>query len=324
MVTYTPSVATSPEALAARAAGDELDVLYILGPGSPETWMQRALGNETDQIRVTESPALSVALEQLRKQAFDVIVIDRGASDRNAGEVLMAIRANTYEQQPVVVLSERADRDDAADFLMAGATAFLSLRVTTPREFVWQLQAAAAHGRWQREHQQLRAWQQRQIEQEQHEILGLLEEQSTVFGIAARLDDEAQASAGTALRHLPELAVSCRDLLQAYVVMGRGHLGREVERFAVELHNSQTPLARVLQAFTQAIQALVRDRGARSSRHVYNRGNLLLFDLLLRWSDLPPRKETHEPVRHHSDLQRTRQPAPPLPRINGCLKAARD
>ena len=76
----------------------------------------------------------------------------------------------------------------------------------------------------------------------------------------------------------------------------------EVQRLAERLHGESCSLAQTLHLFTLASQSLVRDRGARSSRHIFNRGNLLLLDLLLHWADPTPRKETHEHHDCHSDL----------------------
>ena len=113
--------------------------------------------------------------------------VDRDASDRPAAELMLAIQASTHEHQAVLVLADGDDRLEATDYLLAGATGYLSLRQTTTQELVWQLHAAAQRACLHVENFRLRAWQQRYREQEQREVLSLLEEQSAIFGVAARL-----------------------------------------------------------------------------------------------------------------------------------------
>jgi len=296
MVTFTPDHCppSSPRDEFDRAECPELQVLYILGPTSPQTWLPRALAEtEFSRIRVVESPSLSLSLERLRETSFDIVLLDQDATPRPAHEVIPAIRCSAHDFQAILVLGESDDLPRAADYLAAGATGYLSLRLTTASELVWQMVLAAERSQLLAENEQLRAWQRRHEEHQQEEILSLLEEQTSVFAISARLREHRVDPPLTASPAVVDsLVTACRELLQAYVVMGRGHLAAEVRQLAQQLHASHIPLAELLHRFAQAMQGLIKVRGARSSRHIYDRGNLLLLDLLLQWADPLTQKDT--------------------------------
>ncbi len=242
---------------------------------------------------MTETPSLLVGLERLREQAYDVVVIDRDASDRPATDLLLAIHASTHQQQAVLILADGGDRLEATDYLMAGANAYLSLHQTTTQELVWQMHSAVLFSRQQVENIRLRARQQRYGEQEQREVLSLLEEQATIFRLASRPGHEPDRSSAHVTE---ELTQDFQELLQAYIVMGRGNIGTEVTRLADRIRDASCSIAEILNRFTIALESLVRDRGTRSARHVFNRGNLLLLDLMLTITDRVPLRKTHE---HH-------------------------
>jgi DNA-binding NarL/FixJ family response regulator len=296
---YGPRVGASPA---------PLDVLYLLGPASPRGWFARALSNQPTPIEVRDCPSLAVGLEQLRAAPYDVVVLDRDVSDRPPAETMLAIQTSTHELQAVVVLSDDHQRHDAAEFLSGGAAAYLPLRTTTPAELAWQLQAAAERTVLRRENQQLRAWQQRHAEREHEAILELLKEQAAVFQAAARGDTSTHHTALGPPQLADRLREQCRELLQAYIIMGRGHLAGEVRRFTDRLHTEQIPLTEILETLNEAITRQAADRGSRSFRHIFNRGNLLILDVIVQWNArLPnaplPIGDTYEAVNHRSDLQ---------------------
>jgi hypothetical protein len=262
------------------------------------------LADEPDTIDVQDCASLATGLEHLRAAPLDVVVIDRDISPRSPSEILLAIQTSTHEQQAVIVLSDDGQRQDAAEFLRAGAAAYLPLHSTTPAELAWQMHAAAERAALRRENQQLRAWQQRHSEQEQQEILCLLEEQAALLQqLATPLRSAASSPISQPTGDPPtRLKQLSHELLQAYVIMGRGHLAGEVRRFADRLHREGTPLATALQAFNEAIASQAADRGSRSLRHIYNRGNLLILDILLHWATRAVARESHEAIHHHSDL----------------------
>jgi CheY-like chemotaxis protein len=232
-----------------------------------------------DQIEITETPSFTAGLERLREQDYDVVLLDQDTSRRPAAELIAAIQAGTRPDQAVVVLADGDDRLLAADFLLAGANAYLSLRSTTTRELVCQLQRAARLSQLQAENRRLHSWQQRSGERDQEEVLDCLQEEERLIA------QFATSSGITEFERPPTGRQNCGELLQAYVVMGRGGLDDEVRRLVVGWRAQDRPLAALLADFNAAHHALVQDRGGRSARHVLHRGNLLLLELLLSWTE---------------------------------------
>jgi hypothetical protein len=145
------------------------------------------------------------------------------------------------------------------------------------------------------------------LQQEHHEAERLLDQQRAlivdleVLGEnSSSCDDEAPqpVQAGMALRglvpsaaapsplELPEpLMNHYRDLLRAYVIMGAGNLGEEMTKLARLLANSGISAQRTMQLHVQVLEELVRGLGNRSARHVMNRADLLVLEVMGHLAD---------------------------------------
>ena len=85
---------------------------------------------------------------------------------------------------------------------------------------------------------------------------------------------------------LPETLVHhYRQLLQTYVVMGSGNLAGETQRL-VELFVSRgVTAADTLHLHVRVLEEMVRGLGNRSSRHVMQRADVLVLELLVGLAD---------------------------------------
>jgi hypothetical protein len=280
---------------AIKDSHEPLQVLYILGPLSPRDWFERALDDgAAGDIQVTVTPSLSLGLEQLRERSYEVVVVDRDASDLAATDLLAAIHAGTHEHQAVLILAEGESRVDATDYLLSGANGYLCLRQTTTRELVWQLHAAAEQSRTQRQYQRLQARQSHADQIQKQEVLSLLEQQISRFTWATRREDTPRLAADRLTTSPSDGRQSGRELLQAYLVMGQGQMADEVQRLAARIQSRGESLPAALLALAEAMHELVQDRGTRSARHVIDRGNLLMFDLVIAWASRLPARTAHE------------------------------
>lgn len=259
-----------------------LSLLYLSGVESPPDWLSRALRNSVDiEFRVCEVLSLAAMLEQFREAPYDVALVDEVATDRSPRELMDAVRSGAHHHQAVVVLTDSSDRRRAVDFLAAGAAAYLSARQTTPAELVWQLSRAAEQHRLASEAERLRGWCEGREAQECQAIHKLLEDETA---LVAALVHDGPASAVVDAAITQRLGQACGDLLQAYLLLGRDEMQSDVRHFAIRLRQTQLPLAHLLSDYLQAVQALVAQRGARSARHVLDRGHLLLLEILLSWT----------------------------------------
>jgi DNA-binding NarL/FixJ family response regulator len=275
-----------------------LHVLHIRSGGGPPDWLATALGGEsTCRVRVTEVNQLAAGLQRLRSLAFDAVLVDRQVDVAEPHWMVEAIRAGSHPQLPVLVLGEEPDSEQATRCLEAGADAYLAVRRTTARELMWHLARAAERRRLIDENQRLQRRDQRQRDREREEALRLLTEQSELIERCAPAIGAAGGVGADWLRQ------ELRDLLRTYVLMGSGHLTDELERLAARLQQAATPPTVVLRTYLQVLQDLLVDLGSRSSRHVVNRGHVLLLHILL----ITTTGSNHEGVCHRPDLQRSRE-----------------
>ena len=276
-------------------------VLYMRGPRSPRTWLERALREAEDAAtEIVTTGTTTDAMEQLRRAACDVVIIDHDFDHGELLELILTIRAATHEGLPILIFGKGVDRNDADTCLGAGATSYLSLEHTTTRELKRQIALAAQQGHQYVELQQLRSWKKQHHEREQREILQVLNEQAKIFAAA----DSTSLSTFDALEsesNLDDLIDDCLELLQATIVMGRGPMKHEVLGF-VSAHHNHVGLPSLLRSFSLATKRLVRDRGKRSARHICDRANLLLFEVLIHWPRMTSQQDPHGNLHHHPDL----------------------
>jgi DNA-binding NarL/FixJ family response regulator len=276
----------------------ELQVLYIRGRVGPAGWLASALAGESAcRVEVTEVDQCAAGLERLRSEAFDAVVVDRQVDVAEPRSLIDAIRAGSHPHQPVLVLGEDFDSEQAACCLEAGADAYLAVRWTTARELLWHLSRAAERRRLIDENQRLQRREKRQRDREREEAFKLLAEQSELVQRGTAPLETAGETGGDWLQQ--ELG----DLLHTYVLMGSGHLTDELVRLALRLEQAAVPASVVLRTYLQVLQNLLVDLGSRSSRHVLNRGHVLLLQILL----VTTPGSNHEGFRYRPDLQRGRE-----------------
>ena len=254
-----------------------LSVLYVPGPRSPSNWLAKALETEPEcQVQLVEVASFAVALERMREETFNVVLIDYDADDRERFELVDAVRAGSHAFQPVIILGEAPDSQIATECYELGADAYIAVQITTPRELIWRIARATQRERISTENDQLRRRQQRQKTLERDETLKLISEQESIFACHSVSSDDQN-------HPKPEwLEAELRELLQAYVVMGSGNMLKELDRFTRRVQEHGLPRSVVTRAFSAVMRAVIEELGTRSSRHVYNRGNLLLLDLMFR------------------------------------------
>ncbi|MDG2382690.1 MAG: hypothetical protein P8N76_13555 [Pirellulaceae bacterium] len=267
-----------------------LQVLYVPGPQSPRNWLNEALATEQIcDVILTETPSLTLALEKLREETFDAVLLDTDADSRDCQSLIDAIRAGSHDHQAVILLGEETDSTVATHCYESGADGFVAVQTSIPRELIWQIARAAEHGRLRAENWHLRQRQQRQKTIESDEILKLTTELESIIRLAAPLTESAPLTEPNDASTADDqwLEDELRELIQAYVIMGSGNLSQEMARFLDQIHQSRLTRHSVITKYPTVLRSVLEDLGSRSSRHVYNRGNLLLLDLMLKLP-MPP------------------------------------
>lgn len=86
--------------------------------------------------------------------------------------------------------------------------------------------------------------------------------------------------------YLPDQLIGhYRELLRAYIIMGSGNLGRELTRLAEILVSAGISSQQAMEMHLHVLEELVRGLGARSTRHVMTRADLLILELMMHMTE---------------------------------------
>jgi hypothetical protein len=100
---------------------------------------------------------------------------------------------------------------------------------------------------------------------------------------------------------LPErLVAHYREMLRAYVVMGAGNLAEEMATLATMLTEADVSAQRTMQLHVHVLEELISSLGNRSARHVMNRADLLVLEIMAHLADGYRR-------RYHGEQSQSRQ-----------------
>jgi hypothetical protein len=87
-------------------------------------------------------------------------------------------------------------------------------------------------------------------------------------------------------RDLPDrLVTHYRELLRTHVVMGAGNLADELSSLATLLADANITAQRAMQLHVHVLEELVGSLGNRSARHVMNRADLLVLEVMAHLAD---------------------------------------
>jgi hypothetical protein len=112
------------------------------------------------------------------------------------------------------------------------------------------------------------------------------------FGLRISRPDNPHPAAGdpqatpTTPCDLPNRLVShYREMLRAYVVMGAGNLAEEMAALAGLLADAGVSAQRAMQLHVHVLEELIASLGNRSARHVMNRADLLVLEVMAHLAD---------------------------------------
>jgi response regulator RpfG family c-di-GMP phosphodiesterase len=263
-----------------------VDALLITGSSRLGRSLADALANDSaTEVRLREAVGLTAGLACLRERAYDIVLVAHDSVELDAPAVLDAIHTASSDTQPIIVLGMAADQEVAALCYEAGADAYLCLRTTATRTLLWQIARARERRQLLRENEQLRIAQRQREAWEEDEAVRLLEQQRLLASTHA-----AELSSGAATQAFGEaipwaLRGDYIELLRAYVVMGSGHLGPTLEDWAERLAAYQPAAGTLLSMHLRAVTIVLEGLGGRGGRHIQNRADLLLVELLMRIAD---------------------------------------
>jgi DNA-binding NarL/FixJ family response regulator len=267
-----------------------VDALLITGSSRLGQSLAQAIANDSaTEVRLREAVGLPAGLARLRERVYDIVLVAHDSVELDAPAVLDAIHTASSDTQPIIVLGMAADQEIAALCYEAGADAYLCLRTTATRTLLWQIARARERRLLLRENEQLRIARRQRDAWEEDEAVRLFEQQRLLASKHGMESPSAAsvASEGEAIPSAIPWAIR-RDyveLLRAYVVMGSGHLGPTLEDWTQQLAAHRPTAGAILAMHLRALQLVLDGLQGRGGRHVHNRADLLLVELLMRIAD---------------------------------------
>lgn len=264
-----------------------MKVLYITTLHRSGRWLVEAfVADSASEIELEEAIGVTSGMARLREEVFDAVLISHEPGVLDALELVEGLRAGGSDE-PLIVLGKQGDPSLTALSFEVGADAYCAESATTTRSLIWIFARAIERQQLIRENRRLVQADRQRLQYEHHEAERLLAQQrGLVEDLESLRDGEASTNKAVTLSFLPERLVEhYREMLRAYVIMGSGNLTGEMTRLAELLATAGVTARQTIQLHVQVLEELIRGLGNRSARHVMNRADLLVLEVMVHLSE---------------------------------------
>lgn len=281
---------TKARSLAWQGLPARMRVLSITTRRRTGSWLAEALAADSaSQVLLEEVVGAAAGVARLRDEVFDAVLVTHEPGELDALGLIEGYRAGGSDE-PILVLGTQSEPEISALCYEVGADGYLCVNTATTRNLIWLTARAVQRHELIRQNHRLAQAEQSRIQREHDEAERLLSQQRALlsdierFRLPETSADSVQANSG--LLPLPEpLLCHYRELLRTYVIMGSGNLGSELERLARLLITAGLSARETLQLHLAVVEELVRGLGARSARHVMNRADLLVLEVMVHLAE---------------------------------------
>lgn len=297
----TTATQDTPRQLPKAAWGNlppRMRVLFITGLQRTGGWLAEAFAVDSAvEVLLEETVGVAAGLARLRDEAYDSVLISHEGESLDALGLVDAIRAGSSDQQPIVVLGNQSEQEMAAFCYEAGADAYICVNTTTTRTLIWTVAMAMERHQLRGENRRLQQEHRHRLQREHGEAQRLLQQQRTLIADPP-LQQQAEAAPGAAALgviardnplgcwELPQpLVLHYQELLRAYVIMGSGNLAGEMNRLAEMLAAAGATAHQALFLHLHVLEEMIRGLGNRSARHVMNRADLLMLEVIINLAE---------------------------------------
>jgi hypothetical protein len=295
-----------------------MKVLYITTLHRTGGWLAEAFAADCAvEIRLKEAIGVTAGLASLRDEVFDAVLVSHEPGVLDALDLIEGLRAGGNDE-PMIVLGTAPSSEMLALAHEVGADAYCCVAETTTRSLLWTFARAIERCQLVREHRRLVQMEQQRLAHEHQEAERLLAEQRALIAeleqirngrggeaengrgrvnpgedpaepppLPLSLSSPLSASNPSAISsELPErLITHYRELLRAYVVMGAGNLADELTTLATLLADAGASAQLTMQLHVRVLEELIGSLGNRSARHVMNRADLLVLEVMAHLAD---------------------------------------
>jgi DNA-binding response OmpR family regulator len=273
-------------------------VLFVTTHHQLGDWLARALvGDSASEVQLERAYGAAAGVSRLRNELFDAVFVSHVPDELDALEFVAGIRAGNPDQA-VVVLGAQSEQAMGALCYEVGADGYLCVGSATTRALLWTVARGIERHAILAENRQLQHAERHRLQMEHHEVERLLTQQRVLTaGLEAikaqrRVDsepDEAEVSEldleSDPLDLPAPLLAHYRELLRTYVIMGSGNLTEEMQSLAELLATGGVSARQTMQLHLAALEELIRGLGNRSARHVMNRADLLIVEMMMHLAE---------------------------------------
>ena len=299
-------------------------VLYITNRQRTGGWLAEAFAADSaSEVVLEEALGSAAGLSRLRDETFDAVLVSHEPGELDALDLIEGYRAGGSDE-PIVVLGNQSEQEMSALCYEVGADGYVCAHTTTTRNLIWILARAIQRHQLVRENRRLNLTERHRLQREHDEAERLLAEQRALISDLEALRQQAspsaagvrskplpadEAAAGPGVQAAiesrlpinlpPELIHHYRELLRTYVIMGSGNLASELSRLAGLLITAGVSPRQAMHLHLCVLEELIHGLGARSTRHVMTRGDLLALEILMYMAEgyrQRYRERSHPPV----------------------------
>jgi DNA-binding response OmpR family regulator len=270
-------------------------ILFITGQQRTGGWLAEAFASDSaSDVQLEETVGIADGLAMLRDALFDAVLVSHEADGLDALDVLDAIRAGSSDEQPIIVMGDRSEQEMSALTFESGGDAYICVHTTTTRTLIWQVARAMERHALIAENRRLQQSQQQRLRREHDEAHRLLEQQRAMIvnlrelcsaELLAAPADNCQDTHTSPANLPPQLICHYRELLRAYVIMGSGNLADEMDRLASLLAAATVTPQQAMLLHLQVLEEMIHGLGSRSARHVMNRADMLILEVMIHLSE---------------------------------------
>jgi hypothetical protein len=280
-----------------------MKVLYVTTLHRTGGWLAEAFAADcAAEIWLKEAVGVTAGLAHLRNEMFDAVLASHEPGVLDALDFIEGLRAGGNDE-PMLILGTAPSSEMTALTYEVGADAYCCVAESTTRSLLWTFARAIERCQLIREHRRLVQAEQQRLAHEHQEAERLLAEQRALISELERIRDlstehgaRSTESETTLLLPAPcplllasdlpdRLVTHYREMLRAYVVMGAGNLSDEMNTLANLLAEAGISAKQTMQLHVQVLEELISSLGNRSARHVMNRADLLVLEVMAHLAD---------------------------------------
>ena len=277
---------------------ERMRVLFVTTRHQLGDWLAAALAADSaSEIQLERAYGMAAGINRLRNELFDAVFVTHMPGELDALEFVAGIRAG-HPDQAVVVLGAESELDLGAPCYEVGADGYLCTGTATTRALLWTVARGIERHALLAENRRLRYGERHRLRLEHQEVERLLDQQRVLIDGVEDLRTRAitqsgqpqlgddQCDAQSEALDLPApLIAHYRELLRTYVIMGSGNLSEEMHALAELLATAGVSARQTMRLHVTALEELIRGLGNRSARHVMNRADLLVVEMMMHLAE---------------------------------------